>query len=274
MPTAQIQSTTPVLPMEPVKSSFQADKQSLGGISAVSGVSGLSNVSGFSGVSVEAPQIWTAIFDYEPRREDELPLRRGTQVKVISRDAQISGDEGWWTGVVNQRVGIFPSGYVAQTDLVDQVSPTGDISRPFEIDFHELQLQELIGVGGFGNVYQGYWRDEEVAVKRARQDPDDDSSVLVENVRQEAKLFWLLHHPNIILLKGVCLKLPNLCLVMEYANGGALNKILAGRRIPPDILVDWALQIAQGMHYLHEMAPIPLIHRDLKSSNSECFLLV
>ena len=70
-------------------------------------------------------------------------------------------------------------------------------------------------------------------------------------------------------LKGVCLKPPKLCLVMEFARGGSLNRILAGRKIPPDVLVDWAIQIAKGMNYLHNGATISVIHRDLKSSNGE-----
>ncbi|ELU16304.1 hypothetical protein CAPTEDRAFT_32270, partial [Capitella teleta] len=209
---------------------------------------------------------WTAIFDYEANAEEELTLRRGTQIKVLSKDARISGDDGWWTGEVNNKVGIFPSSYVAKEELVDKISPTSDI-RPFEIDFSELELEEVIGVGGFGKVYRGYWQDEEVAVKAARQDPDEPISATVENVRQEAKLFWLLDHPNIITLKGVCLQQPNLCLVMEFARGGSLNRVLTGRKLPPDIMVDWSLQIARGMHYLHEEAPMPLVHRDLKSNN-------
>lgn len=79
----------------------------------------------------------------------------------------------------------------------------------------------------------------------------------------------MLQHPNIIKLEGVCLEEPNLCLVMEYARGGTLNRVLTGRRIPPHILVNWAVQIARGMHYLHEEAVVPIIHRDLKSSNSK-----
>ncbi|CAL8254745.1 unnamed protein product [Lota lota] len=77
----------------------------------------------------------------------------------------------------------------------------------------------------------------------------------------------MLQHPNIIKLEGVCLEEPNLCLVMEYARGGTLNRALTGRRIPPHILVNWAVQIARGMLYLHEEAVVPIIHRDLKSSN-------
>eukprot|EP00061_Rhincodon_typus_P012830 g38816.t1 len=135
------------------------------------------------------------------------------------------------------------------------------------MDFNELQLEEIIGVGGFGKVYRGIWRSEEVAVKAARQDPDEDISQTIENVKQEAKLFAMLKHPNIIALKGICLKEPNLCLIMEFARGGSLNRVLSGKKIPPHILVNWAVQIARGMNYLHEEAIVPIIHRDLKSSN-------
>lgn len=56
---------------------------------------------------------------------------------------------------------------------------------------------------------------------------------------------------------------------MEYARGGPLNRVLTGRKIRPSVLVDWAIQIARGMNYLHNGAPISLIHRDLKSSNGK-----
>ena len=56
---------------------------------------------------------------------------------------------------------------------------------------------------------------------------------------------------------------------MEYARGGPLNRALTGRKIRPSVLVDWAIQIARGMNYLHNGAPISLIHRDLKSSNGQ-----
>lgn len=65
---------------------------------------------------------------------------------------------------------------------------------------------------------------------------------------------------------------PNLCLVMEYARGGPLNRVLTGRKVRPSVLVDWAIQIARGMNYLHNGAPISLIHRDLKSSNGKLLL--
>ncbi|KAK1900156.1 Mitogen-activated protein kinase kinase kinase 10 [Dissostichus eleginoides] len=198
---------------------------------------------------------WTAVFDYEATADEELTLRRGDLLEVLSKDSKVSGDEGG--GAANYQ----------------QLTAGGVGDCPLEIDFSELSLEEVIGAGGFGKVYKGLWLLEEVAVKAARQDPDEDISVTAESVRQEARLFWMLRHPNIISLRGVCLREPNLCLVMEYARGGALNRALAGKKVPPRVLVNWAVQIATGMDYLHNQAFVPIIHRDLKSSNKSCQLL-
>ncbi|XP_072101599.1 mitogen-activated protein kinase kinase kinase 11-like [Mobula birostris] len=214
--------------------------------------------------------IWTALFDYEAHATDELTLRKGDRVEILSKDSAISGDEGWWAGKLHDRVGIFPANYVSFKPAGFAKLPGGqaeELPTPREVAFGELTLQEVIGVGGFGKVYRATWRGRLVAVKAARQDPDEDISATAQNVKQEARLFAMLRHPNIIGLMGVCLQEPNLCLVMEYASGGALNRALAGRRIPPHVLVNWAVQISQGMKYLHDEAIVPVIHRDLKSNN-------
>ncbi|XP_003222932.2 mitogen-activated protein kinase kinase kinase 10 [Anolis carolinensis] len=211
--------------------------------------------------------VWMAVFDYEATAEEELTLRRGDRVEVLSKDSTVSGDEGWWTGKLQDKVGIFPSNYVTSNHKYTQIQGSLTCPPPLEISFQELELDEIIGVGGFGKVYKGLWRGEEVAVKATRQDPEEDIAVTAENVRQEARLFAMLQHPNIIALKAVCLNLPHLCLVMEYARGGALNRALAGKKVPPHVLVNWAVQIARGMNYLHNEAIVPIIHRDLKSIN-------
>ncbi|XP_046802401.1 uncharacterized protein LOC111674966 isoform X2 [Lucilia cuprina] len=212
--------------------------------------------------------LWTALYDYEAQGEDELTLQRGQVVLVLSMDPNVSGDEGWWIGKIGDKCGIFPSNFVTNQDpmMINVPSAIGDI-QPHEIEYEELDIREVIGVGGFCKVHRGFYRKEEVAIKAARQTADEDMDTMRDSVLQEAKLFWALKHENIVSLRGVCLKPPKLCLVMEFARGGSLNRILAGRKIPPDVLVNWAIQIAKGMNYLHNEAPISVIHRDLKSSN-------
>lgn len=231
--------------------------------------------------------LWAALYDYEARGEDELNLRRGQLVEVLSQDAAVSGDEGWWAGQVQRRLGIFPANYVAPCRApagpAPPAAPPPRPGSPVHVDFERLELKELIGAGGFGQVYRATWRGQEVAVKAARRDPEQDAAAAAESVRREARLFAMLRHPNIIELRGVCLRQPHLCLVLEFARGGALNRALAAasppdpraqgprraRRIPPHVLVNWAVQIARGMLYLHEEAVVPILHRDLKSSNSK-----
>lgn len=67
-----------------------------------------------------APGFWTAVFDYEATADDELSLQKGDLVEVLSRDSMVSGDEGWWTGVVAEQVGIFPSNYVIRGNGIQE----------------------------------------------------------------------------------------------------------------------------------------------------------
>ncbi|XP_037677008.1 mitogen-activated protein kinase kinase kinase 21 [Choloepus didactylus] len=281
------------------------------GVPAATGSSSSSSASSCSSSSSAAAgpgggRLWAALYDYEASGEDELSLRRGQLVEVLSQDAAVSGDEGWWAGQVQRRLGIFPANYVAPYGPAVRQAPPGPRGghspgwpstapppalprppppppprpgSPVRIEFEWLELKELIGAGGFGQVYRATWQGQEVAVKAARRDPEQDAATAAESVRREAKLFSMLRHPNIIQLRGVCLRQPNLCLVLEFARGGALNRALAAasdpgvpsprraRRIPPHVLVNWAVQIARGMFYLHEEAVVPILHRDLKSSN-------
>ncbi|XP_033927731.1 mitogen-activated protein kinase kinase kinase 11, partial [Melopsittacus undulatus] len=128
----------------------------------------------------------------------------------------------------------------------------------------ELRLDELIGAGGFGRVYRGTWRGEVVAVKAAR---GEAGAAGAASLRREARLYVRLRHPNVIALRAVCLDPAHLCLVMEFAAGGPLSRVLAGRTVPPAVLLDWARQVASGMRYLHCGTSVHVLHRDLKSSN-------
>lgn len=60
-----------------------------------------------------------------------------------------------------------------------------------------------------------------------------------------------------------------LCVAVEYAEFGALYDYLRLHTIDFHQILLWAKQIAMGMNYLHYEAPVPVIHRDLKSKNGE-----
>lgn len=208
-------------------------------------------------------QLCTALYDYEAKDEEELSLQRGTVIRILSKDSAISGTEGWWTGkIADDQIGIFPANFVTEDDPSAIV---GDL--PLEIGYDELQVHEIIGQGGFSKVSRGYWRGKEVAIKTHNRDENPERTL--DNVMKEAHLFWTLNHENIVAFFGVCKTPPNFCLIMEYALGGPLNKVLDKYKIPADVLVVWATQIGRGMNYLHNEARISVIHRDLKSSNGK-----
>eukprot|EP00794_Sanderia_malayensis_P020095 gene20095-22065_t len=209
-------------------------------------------------------QLYTVVYGYEAKEEDELGLQVGDVVEVLSKDPKISGDEGWWVGRIQHSDcvyhGVFPANYVVFEQTIT--------SHIDDIEFEELKLENVIGVGAFGRVYRSSWRSREVAVKVARIDAADDPQNVINCMESEAGIFSLVSHANIVALLAVCRKLPNMCLVMEYARGGALNRVLASHKnLPPGCVLDWALQIARGLNHLHNEALMQIIHRDLKSSN-------
>lgn len=220
-----------------------------------------------SGTNVKR-ELYTVVYGYVAKEEDEVNLEVGEVVEVISKDREISGDEGWWVGrSIHGNVGVFPANYVVfdqnKTNRVDEIEVA-------DIEFEELSLKKLIGVGAFGRVYSADWRDSEVAVKLARMDAADDPENVINSMESEAGIFSLVSHQNIVALLAVCRKLPNMCLVMECAQGGALSRVLLNHKnLPPRCVLDWAMQIARGMNHLHNEALVQIIHRDLKSSNSK-----
>ena len=56
----------------------------------------------------------TAIYNYEARTYEELSLKMGDTIEVVSKDRTVTGAEGWWLGRVQgtKRYGLFPFNYV------------------------------------------------------------------------------------------------------------------------------------------------------------------
>ncbi|GJY18526.1 PAS domain-containing protein tyrosine kinase family protein [Tanacetum coccineum] len=113
-----------------------------------------------------------------------------------------------------------------------------------EISWNDLILREQIGQGSCGTVYNALWLGSDVAVK--------------------VSLMKRLRHPNILLFMGAVTSPEHLCIVTD----GSLFWLLHQNTSKLDwrCSVDMAIDIAQGMNYLHHCHP-PIVHRDLKSSN-------
>ncbi|KAG7997654.1 hypothetical protein I3843_01G220800 [Carya illinoinensis] len=107
-------------------------------------------------------------------------------------------------------------------------------------------FKNIIGKGGFGNVYLGKLKDEiQVAVKLL----SPSSKQGYKEFRAEAQLLMVVHHRNLVTLVGYCDDGENKALIYEYMANGNL------------------LQHLSGLEYLHNGCKPPIIHRDLKPSN-------
>ncbi|XP_024275647.1 mitogen-activated protein kinase kinase kinase 7 isoform X1 [Oncorhynchus tshawytscha] len=135
---------------------------------------------------------------------------------------------------------------------------------PFEeIDYVDIEVEEVVGRGAFGVVCKAKWKGKDVAIKTIES--ESERKAFIVELRQLSRV----NHPNIVKLYGSC-NIP-VCLVMEYAEGGSLYNVLHGAEPLPyytaSHAMSWCFQCSQGVAYLHGMKPKALIHRDLKPPN-------
>jgi serine/threonine protein kinase len=130
-----------------------------------------------------------------------------------------------------------------------------------------------IGEGGFGKVFVGKFPDGRMlAIKRAGP-ANYASSTGRAQFRNEVSLLSRLHHKNLVRLEGFCEEGDQQILVYEYMKAGNLHSHLHKKGEGKTQILDWykrleiAVNVAQGIDYLHSFADPPVIHRDVKPSN-------
>lgn len=112
----------------------------------------------------------------------------------------------------------------------------------------KLYLYQVVGEGSFGVVYKGKWKGKDVAVKNITT--ESERKAFGVEVRQLSRV----NHENIVTLYGACTKGPNICLVMEYAEGGSLYNVLhCAPRVHYHIAhaMSWCLQCARVNLFQH-----------------------
>uniref|UniRef100_A0A8C8F2Y5 Mitogen-activated protein kinase kinase kinase 7 n=1 Tax=Oncorhynchus tshawytscha TaxID=74940 RepID=A0A8C8F2Y5_ONCTS len=135
---------------------------------------------------------------------------------------------------------------------------------PFEeIDYVDIEVEEVVGRGAFGVVCKAKWKGKDVAIKTIES--ESERKAFIVELRQLSRV----NHPNIVKLYvkiGVCESV--FALVDFYGYGSVL---LHGAEPLPyytaSHAMSWCFQCSQGVAYLHGMKPKALIHRDLKPPN-------
>ncbi|RIB03333.1 kinase-like domain-containing protein [Gigaspora rosea] len=136
-----------------------------------------------------------------------------------------------------------------------------------EICYTDLGKKKKIGRGAFGIVYSTTCSslNKMVAVKDVEISSDDDHET-IKSFIHELKLHSQATHSRIIQFYGISRDQNSKlnCLVMEYAEGGTLQKYIQNKDLIWQERIRLAKQITEGIAYLHS---IKIIHRDLHSKN-------
>lgn len=143
--------------------------------------------------------------------------------------------------------------------------------QPLGVD--GLMLDELLGVGGFGEVWKARHPFLEESLPVALKFSFNDEKG-VRNLEHEVTLNRLMRenpHPGIVKLRLYDLKSNPPWLEYEYVEGGDLTQLIrAWANSPPEDLVQRSVklmyEIATIIAFCHRLEP-PIAHRDLKPAN-------
>lgn len=146
-------------------------------------------------------------------------------------------------------------------------------TKVFDNQRNSYILDEILGSGGFGNVYKAHCENDGtiVAIKMIDNIFDNDDAFL--SFQKETNLVKLIASENIIKYLYVhdgneFIEYPPY-IIMEYTNGGTLRDLInnqKGVHFDIEILKSIYLQLARGMKCVSEC----LVHRDIKPENVFC----
>ncbi|CAK4655515.1 unnamed protein product [Aphanomyces euteiches] len=172
--------------------------------------------------------------------------------------------------VLSSYLFISPRNHQPQDNDVEMVPLTCELERLeetyHEIPYHELELQDAVGRGHFGEAFRANYRGRQVVVKTLRPDTFGESTdQIVQEFRHEAAVLNMFgHHPNIVPFVGASTDPSSmLTLVTEYLPHGSLRDAFPSKLSLTEkevILYD----AAAGLVNIHEGG---FIHRDIAARN-------
>lgn len=127
-------------------------------------------------------------------------------------------------------------------------------------------LKERLGEGGMGTVFRATHAESRraVAIKVLSAKAAGNKRIVARFAR-ELEILKALKHPHIVRCYGGGRQGNDIYLVMELVTGGSLAGLIKRRgRLPWEAVIDYGLQICDGLAYAHDWG---VIHRDLTPAN-------
>jgi serine/threonine-protein kinase len=139
------------------------------------------------------------------------------------------------------------------------------------------RISRIIGQGGMGSIYLAddlRLEGRACALKEVEHDrslPPDLLHEARDQFLREATVLARLDHPNMPKVSDFFSISSRDYLVMDFVPGKDLRTLMIEARqenifLSEGMVLDWAIQLADALHYLHNQEP-PILHRDIKPSN-------
>jgi len=192
------------------------------------------------------------VADFLERWEDLADAGQELSVEELCQDEPELVEELRW-----RIAALKKTAWVRQP--LSEVESTAPEDHGLPTHLGRYRLDELIGAGGFGQVWRGF--DPELHRVVALKIPRPERLSSSDDFLAEARRVAGLRHPNIVPIHAVGQEAKVCYIVTDYLEGGSLAE---NGQLEEKLAIEMVIQIADALGYAHSQG---FVHRDIKPAN-------